>query len=525
MLPLTERNPTLAGRGEDQPQQIIMSIRTFLRNYGCTAVALLAVLSGRGTALSQQENNVDIWMAAPSDLTLAVTQVPPVLTVTQVAPTDSALTSVEEGRTPLDESFEFRQWRLERRRQALKDTKFEFNLRSYYFDRSDFNGSEKQAWAIGGWLGVKTGYFLDHIAFGATVYTSNPIYAPDDRDGTLLLAPGQNGYTVLGEFYAELRIVKDVGITVGAKGYDTPCINRNDTRMTPNTFEAIVLQGRTEFGKSSSDDNVTAGGIGLSKDGKEVAVPTPTPAQDVAAIKYGLGYFYQIKERNDSEFVSMAEDAGADVERGVWAAGALYEKGKFSIGAIDYYSQDIINIAYAESKLEVPLVDDWKLKFAGQYVDQGSDGENLLQDHSFSGHQFGIKVELPIKKALFTAAFTHAWGNANLQNPWSGYPGYTSVQVQDFNRAGESAFLLRAGYAFPWVDGLRAYGFGAVCTEPQYILQFRQNEFDSNLQWAPTKGVLKGLSLRLRYGVVQQFGGDVHNLTDFRAICNYVIKF
>src|SRR5437868_6052155 len=325
MLPLTKRNPTLAGRGEDQPQQIIMSIRTFLRNYGCTAVALLAVLSGRGTALSQQENNIDIWMAAPSDLTLAVTQVPPVLTVTQVAPTDSALTSTEQGHTTLQESFDFRQWQLERRRQALKDTKFEFNLRSFYFDRSDFNRSEKQAWAIGGWLGVKTGYFLDHVAFGATVYTSNPIYAPDDRDGTLLLAPGQNGYTVLGEFYAELRIVKDLGITVGAKGYDTPFINRNDTRMTPNTFDAIVLQGRYEFGDSSSGADVPSDGVGLSKDGKEVAVPSPTPAAEVAAIKYGLGYFDKIKERNDSEFVSMAIDAGAPVERGVWAGGVNYE--------------------------------------------------------------------------------------------------------------------------------------------------------------------------------------------------------
>src|SRR5438552_4106447 len=337
-----------------------MKIRTSLGEYGRAAVASLVLMSGADSAFGQQESKTDIWIAAPSDLTLAVTQVPPVLTVTQVAPTDSALTSTEQGQTPLDESFEFRQWRLERRRQALKDTKFEFNLRTFYLDRSDFSGAEKQAWAIGGWLGVKTGYFLDHIAFGATVYTSDPIYAPDDRDGTLLLAPGQNGYTVLGEFYAELRIVKDVGITIGAKGYDTPFINRNDTRMTPNTFEAIVLQGRTELGKSSSDDNVTDDGIGLSKDGKEVAVPSPTPAQDVAAIKYGLGYFYKIKERNDSEFVSMSEDAGADVERGVWAAGALYEKGKFSIGAIDYYSDDIINIAYAESKLEVPLVDDWK---------------------------------------------------------------------------------------------------------------------------------------------------------------------
>ena len=175
-----------------------MSLRTSRRDYACTAVALLAMLSGTGAALGQEEKEIDIWRATPSDLTFAVTQVPPVATVTQVAPTDSALTSTEQGRTPLVDSFDTQEWRLEKRRKALEDTKFEFNLRSFYFDQSGFNRAEKQAWAIGGWLGVKTGYFLDHVAFGATVYTSNPIYAPDDRDGTLLLAPGQNGYTVFG---------------------------------------------------------------------------------------------------------------------------------------------------------------------------------------------------------------------------------------------------------------------------------------------------------------------------------------
>jgi hypothetical protein len=296
--------------------------------------------------------------------------------------------------------------------------------------------------------------------------------------------------------------------------------------MKPNTFEAIVLQGRTELGESSSGDNVTADGIGLSKDGKEVAVPTATPAKDVASIKYGAGYFYAIEGRNDSEFVSMAQSAGADIQHGVWSAGALYEKGKFSIGAIEYYCKDVINIAYAESKLEVPFSDDWKLKFYGQYVDQGSVGEDLLEDHSFWGHQFGVKVELPIRNALFTAAFTHTWADINhIQNPWSGYPGYTSVQVQDFDRAGESAFLIRAGYDFPWVDGLSAYALAVFGTQPDLSGQFRQNEFDFNLQWGPKKGVLKGLSLRLRYAVVQQFGGNVDNLTDFRAICNYVVKF
>src|SRR5213079_2632129 len=334
-----------------------MTTRASLNRYAWAAGSLLTLLCGAGTVLGQHEREMDVWKAAPSDLSLAVTQVAPALAVEQVAPTDSALTSTEQGRTTdLDQSFgDWREWRLEERRQAFKDTKFEFNLRTFYFDRSDFSGAEKQAWAIGGWVGVKTGYFLDHIAFGATLYTSNPIYAPDDRDGTTLLAPGQNGYTILGEFYAELRIVKDVGITVGARGYDTPFINRNDTRMTPNTFEAIVLQGRSKLDTSSNDDagTPTDGGIGLSKDGKEVAVPTPTPTQDVASIKYGLGYFYAIKERNDSEFVSMAQDAGADIQHGVWSAGALYEKGKFNIGAIEYYCADVINIAYAQTGVDI----------------------------------------------------------------------------------------------------------------------------------------------------------------------------
>src|SRR5205823_7667923 len=126
-----------------------MTTRASLNRYAWAAGSLLTLLCGAGTAVGQQEREMDVWKADPSDLSLAVTQIAPTLAVEQVAPTDSALTSVEEGHTELDESFEFRQWRLEKRRQALKDTKFEFNLRTFYFDRSDFSGAEKQAWAIG----------------------------------------------------------------------------------------------------------------------------------------------------------------------------------------------------------------------------------------------------------------------------------------------------------------------------------------------------------------------------------------
>jgi len=54
---------------------------------------------------------------------------------------------------------------------------------------------------------------------------------------------------VLGEAYADIRFVDDVHLYVGRKAYDTPFINRNDTRMTPNTFEAIVLMGRQNWAR------------------------------------------------------------------------------------------------------------------------------------------------------------------------------------------------------------------------------------------------------------------------------------
>ena len=242
ILPLTGRKPTLAGSGEGQPQQTIMNIRSSVRDYAFAAVALLAVLSGANTVLGQEQVWLDAGTAASFDISLGAVQAVP----------DSALTSVEEGQTPLTDSYDWRTFRLEKRRAAFKDTKFEINLRTFYFDRNQFNGSEAQAWAIGGWIGVKTGYFLDHVAFGTTLYTSQPLYAPSDRSGSLLLLPNQDGYTVLGEFYADIRIIDGLNINVGAKGYDTPFINRNDTRMTPNTFEAIVLQGRTELGPEST---------------------------------------------------------------------------------------------------------------------------------------------------------------------------------------------------------------------------------------------------------------------------------
>lgn len=420
------------------------------------------------------------------DLTLSASMAP-----------NAAESSTEQGQTTLEDSFEWegREWRLRARRHAMEETQFKFNIRSMYFDRDKYDGSESEAFALGGWAGLKTGYFFEHLAIGVTGYTSQKLHGDEDKDGTLLLGPGQSSYEVLGELYADIRFTDSLNLYVGRKEYDTPFINRNDSRMTPNTFEAIVLQGKSDIGS------------------------------DGATLNYGVGYFDAVKDRNSDEFVSMSVDAGTEAERGVYTAGALYKKGDFSIGAIDYFSPDVINIAYTEAKLEVTISESLKPRFAVQYVDQRSVGDDLLLESGVAARQFGVKAELPVGNALFTAAYTDVGGDTATQTPWSGYPGYTAVQVEDFNRDGESAILLRAGYDFPWLKGLSAYALWVHGLDPDPANQFARDEYDFNLQWAPTEGKLKGLSIRLRYAFVNERGGTGDDLTDFRVIFNYGLSF
>ena len=196
-----------------------------------------------------------------------------------------------------------------------------------------------------------------------------------------------------------------------------------------------------------------------------------------------------------------------------------------SIGAIDYLCPDIINIAYAEGEASNP---DWcGLEAEAQWPVRAISTVSGIT--SFRETVFGSAVWPQIRSACDEGAVVYrgchaCLGDVTLQNPWSGYPGYTSVQVQDFFRAGEGAFLIRAGYDFPWVEGLSAYALGVFGTT-----RIKRGSFGKTIRFQSAvcakKGCLEDLSLRLRYALVHQYGGDVDNLTDFRVICNYMIKF
>lgn len=404
-----------------------------------------------------------------------------------------ALSSTEQGTSPLEHSFDWgqrREWIRDRRQAAVEDTLARVHFRTYYFDRDAGDGLRSQAWAAGGWAGLKTGYFLDRVSFGITGYTSQRVMGDEDRDGTLLLAPGQESYAVVGELFVDLRLTGDLNVYLGRKEFDTPYINRDDSRMTPNTFEAAVLQGRWELG----------GEAGL--------------------VKYGGGYFDQIKERNADVFVPMSVGAGAEVSRGVWTAGALYQRGGFSAGLFEYYSDDIINIVYGEAKYEFESAGGWKPRMAVQFSDQRSMGDDLLRGEGFSAWQAGLRVEASCGGALFTAACTHVGDGDDLSSPWGGYPGYTRAQILNFGRGGEGALLLRAGYQWTALDGVSVSGT-LVRGIRAGDAQVRSDEYGLDAQWSPSRGLLKGLRVRARYAHVPQAGGSGEDVTEVRVICGY----
>lgn len=379
----------------------------------------------------------------------------------------------------------------------FRDMNLDVNLRSYYFQRKQYDDSFNEAWAIGGALSYRSGWFLNHFGAGAAFYISEPLWAPDGRDGTKLLQEGQKGYVNVGQLYVRVKLIDNHFLNLYRYEYNTPFINKNDSRMTPLTFEGYTFQGASG------------------------------PKDGAFSLKYGGGYILKMKDLNSNEFLWMSRQAGAPTDRGVWFGGGLFSMGRFSIGAMDYYCDDVINIGYAEAKYTWPVTEKLGLLVAVQFTDQRSTGDRLLTGASFSGQQIGVKTEMSYGGALLAAAFTATSNGVDLQSPWGGYPGYTSVQVQDFNRTNEKAFLVNAAYDFTrlGLDGVTAsalFVHGRDRKNPATGQEeVNENELDFDLQWKAKKGIFKHFWPRLRYAMVLEQGGQERTMHVFRVILNY----
>ena len=190
------------------------------------------------------------------------------------------------------------------------------HLRTYYFDQESLTGNPSTAWALGGWAGLRSPWWGDTVQLGVVGYTSQRLYGPQDKSGTLLLQSDQDAINVIGLAWAALRFAGQT-FTAYRQLINRPFINPQDNRMVPNTFEAYTLSGA---------------------------------AGDFA---YTGGYITRIKNRDADEFVWMSQDAGGSgSNKGVYFAGADWDFMKDGRVRADLqYGVDVYNTVYIDAKL------------------------------------------------------------------------------------------------------------------------------------------------------------------------------
>src|SRR5262245_42909594 len=231
----------------------------------------------------------------------------------------------------------------------LRDTSVKLHLRSFYFNRLNSDDTQNEAWAFGGWLAYKSGWLWDTFAVGAVGYTSQPLYAPQDTGGTNLLHPSagnpQDSILVLGQAYAQLRY-KDYALVTGYRqivneGY----LNPQDSRMVPNTFEGVTIQGA------------------------------------LGPIDYNAGYLTAIKLRQENSFHNMAEVAGVagGQNRGlVLTRLSSAPLPGLSLYSANYLVPDVFNTAYGYGEYTHDLTSELSFKVGLQYTNQRSVGAAFL---------------------------------------------------------------------------------------------------------------------------------------------------
>ncbi len=364
----------------------------------------------------------------------------------------------------------------------LRDTDLKAHFRTYYFNRTNPDDSENEAWAFGGWINYQSGWLLDTFSMGATLYGSAPLYAPIDKDGTLLLKTGQEGYYVPGEAWGALRY-KDYALLKGYRQLvDQPYINPQDNRMTPNTFEGVTLGGK------------------------------------VAWIQYLGGYLWQIKPRNADEFISMSEQAGAAGSNdgvGLFGIRLMPVEG-LRIDVSNQYGVNTFNTLYAEADHRHPLNEDWTLRLGAQFTDQRAVGDALLAPADgkyWSTQAGGARVQLMYRELTLTGAFSMTGAGNTIQTPWGTFPGYLTLIEHDFNQAREKAVLIGAACDFSktLAQGLSAnvnfaWGWDAINPSTRKRAP-NEAEYDFTVDYRPAwvwPTFLQGLWFRARSAILDQ---------------------
>ena len=345
------------------------------------------------------------------------------------------------------------------------DSHFDIRYRTYYLREDGTSGTLSEAWAMGGSLHYQSGWLADFFAVEAEGFTSQPIVAPEDRGGTLLLEPVQEGYTVLGIANGKLRY-GDIVLTGYRQYLDLPYANRKDSRMTPQTFESITLAKRE------------------------------------GELRFSTGYSWKIKQRDSDDFESFTEAIGLAKDRGHAHGGAVWDPNEnFHLGAIGGAVPDLFAGFYTEASFAHDFANGLEARVDSQFTHQWDVGEDLFGASLDDTWNLGIRTAASYAGAVLRLGVSVTGSGSSIFSVYGTNPSYVDLMQRTFTRADEKALLASLSYDFSGigVDGL-TFIVNFVAGFDGELLGVRGDaqEVDATLDYRVPEGWFEGLWLRVR---------------------------
>ncbi len=416
--------------------------------------------------------------------------------------TDTPPSSTRAIRTPIERffpkevvrppRFPWFQQQLQKLPPFFADTHLEVRFRTYYLrkDRAfPVLGDDglSEAWAMGGSISYRSGWLADLLRFELEGFTSQPIVAPNARDGTFLLAPGQDGYGALG--IANARIRYEGIVLTGFRQYlDLPYVNRQDNRMTPNTFEAITLE------------------------------------KPEGEYRFSAGYTWTIKLRNSDEFESFTEALGLQEDRGFAHAAVVWVPNEeLQLGAVGGVVPDLFAGVYGEVSFAHDLTDAVGARLDGQFTYQWDVGKDLAGDLFDDTWTLGIRGSTSYAGAVFRLGFSITGSDAPNVSPFGTNPNYVDLMQRTFTGADEKALLASVSYDFSRLgaEGLSAIlNFVAAFDGERLGVRSDSREIDLTIDYKVSAGWLESFWLRVRGSWLQDDEAR-RDGSDVRVILRY----
>jgi hypothetical protein len=392
-------------------------------------------------------------------------------------------------------------WLSRKRRSLLPDwldeSRLDLHFRTYYLNHAEDSDdplvpeSDRAAWAYGGWLRWESPWWGDRVNVAAAYYTSQRIWGPQKLDGTKLLTEGQGGYSVLGLANVKIRHGDLAQLTLYRQLLDIPFLNGEDSRMTPNTFEAATVAGK------------------------------------IHGFEYSFAWVERIKQRDSRRFIDMAEAAGAvGVDRGLGYVALHWSRGEtFSIGFTNQLTPDVLNNFHAEMGWGRELASGIGIRLEGQLTDQRSVGDNLLTGSDFHTWRVGIRGTVSWQAVAFTLAYAFTDEERAIVSPYGSDPSYLSTLQDDFEKAGDRGLLIGLSHNFArWDLPNLTAAFKVVFGENRLGIAggpgVEQRQVEATFDYRLAEGRLRGLWFRLRGSYLDE---GPTNAAEVRAIVNYDI--